>query len=285
MTGFGAATCDDGTMTVSVEIKTVNNRYLKLMTRLPDAYAALEPHIESVVRETISRGSVSLTIKIRREKNESNYQINTEILQDYADQLSDLVDKPKWEKLLSLPGVVEELANTSHEKVEQATPLVETSLKAAIESLQRMRHTEGESMKRDLLANVDEITKHLTEIERLAPNVVKQYRERLSERISAVLSEKNLTLNENDIIREVALFADRCDISEEMVRLRSHLKQFNEIANQENSSGRKLDFLTQEMFRETNTMGTKANDANITKYAVEIKSVVERVREMVQNIE
>jgi uncharacterized protein (TIGR00255 family) len=272
-------------MTVSVEIKTVNNRYLKLMTRMPETYAALESHVESVVRETISRGSVSLTVKIRREKNESNYRINTKILQDYADQLSDLVGKPKWEKMLNLPGVVEELVDNSDEKVEQAAPLVETSLKAAIESLQKMRRVEGESMKRDLLANIGEITKSLTEIEHLSPNVVKQYREKLLERISTVLSEKNLSLNENDIIREVALFADRCDISEEMVRLRSHLKQFNEIANQENGSGRKLDFLTQEMFRETNTMGTKANDAIITKHAVEIKSVIERIREMVQNIE
>ena len=288
MTGFGAALCREDTLTVSVEIKTVNNRYLKLVSRLPDGYASLEGRIEAIVRESVGRGTVNLTVRIRRENGESDYQINGAVLQAYARQLAALepnAPKPQLDRMLRLPGVIEELAEDATEKAGRAWPLVEITLRTALEELRTMRLTEGTSMGRDLSANLAELIDHLTVIEQLAPNVVEQYRGRLTERLETVMKERNLALADADLVREIALFADRCDISEETVRLRSHLEQFRETLEQENASGRKLDFLTQELFRETNTIGSKANDAEITRHVVDMKSVIERIREMVQNIE
>jgi uncharacterized protein (TIGR00255 family) len=144
---------------------------------------------------------------------------------------------------------------------------------------------EGRSMAADISANLETLRQLVRNVEILAPNVAPQYRQRLLERIGKIMEEQNQTLNETDIIREVALFADRVDISEETVRFRSHLEQFESAIASPESCGRKLDFLTQELFRETNTMGSKANDAQITKNAVEMKTVIERIREMVQNVE
>ena len=164
-------------------------------------------------------------------------------------------------------------------------PLIESTLAKALEGLDRMRRQEGAAMADDLRQNCAVIGTQLDQIEARAPQVVDNYRDRLSERVQRALSELNVEVGPGDLLREIGLFTERSDISEEVVRLRSHLEQFAKIMELPESSGRKLDFLTQEMGRETNTIGSKANDVEIVKHIIETKTAIERIREQVQNIE
>ena len=188
------------------------------------------------------------------------------------------------EALLPLPGVVDDTCGLAVDATAD-WPVIEQTLQAALENLARMRRNEGQAMAADLAANCRTVAASLDRIERRAPLVVDDYRNRLSDRLKRTLAELEVTLDPADLIKEVSLFADRSDISEEIVRLRSHLEQFQATMELPESSGRKLDFLTQEMFRETNTIGSKANDVEIAREVIEIKTAVERIREMIQNVE
>ncbi|MBR6436773.1 MAG: DUF1732 domain-containing protein, partial [Thermoguttaceae bacterium] len=163
--------------------------------------------------------------------------------------------------------------------------IIESAISEAAEKLTAMRLREGEAMKNDLSANIAEIRSYLEEIRVLAPNVPKNYASKLTERLNAILTEQGIEIDPKDVVREVAIFTDKCDISEEIVRLSSHLDQFNALLESNNAEGRKLDFLTQEMNRETNTIGSKANDLEIARRVIDIKAVIEKIREMVQNVE
>jgi len=169
--------------------------------------------------------------------------------------------------------------------VESDWPLVEQALKTALSNLDSMRTDEGKAMGVDLVENCGTISRELEAITARAPQVVEAYRTRLTERVNKLLAEYDVRLEPSDVIREVGLFAERSDISEELVRLRSHVEQFSSVMSLAQSSGRKLDFLTQEMFREANTIGSKANNAEIARHVVEIKAAIERMREMIQNVE
>jgi len=286
MTGFGSANRVNGETSVTVEIKTVNNRYFKLSLRMTDGFAALEPRIETLIRESIDRGTVNVSVRIRR-KRKNEYRIATEVIRSYYDQLVKLgaVHAKTMESLLTLPGVVETDTEQSDDELEVVWSVVKQTMDDALASLQTMRKAEGESMTMDLVANTKQLQTLVGGIEALAPNVAESYRKRLEERVGRILTEHGAVLNPADLVREVAIYADRCDVSEEIVRFKSHLAQFEEALNSKESCGRKLDFLTQELFRETNTVGSKANDAVITKYVVDMKTVIERIREMVQNVE
>ena len=294
MTGFGSAICREAGIGAFVELKTVNNRYFKLSLRITDGYASLESKIEPVIRELIERGTVGVSIKIQREKSVSDYRLSLPVLQSYYEQLVELgtlfekngaFEPPRLDRLVMLPGVAETETEHRNDESETVWPVLEKAMREALDGLLKMRRTEGESMRQDLKTNIDILRERVEDVERLAPDVVEAYRQRLSERIGKLLSDQGLTLADADLVREVALFADRCDISEEIVRFRSHLEQFEAVMEGKDSCGRKLDFLTQELFRETNTIGSKANDAEITRNVVEMKAVIERVREMVQNVE
>ncbi|HBT75723.1 MAG TPA: YicC family protein [Planctomycetaceae bacterium] len=297
MTGFGTAAltgngegCD---CSIFVEIKTVNNRYLKISTRLPEGFVSLESRIEAAIREKIVRGTVNATIRMRQEAGAMRYRLNPAVLNAYVEQLKriDPERNPSLDRLLRLPGVVEETYGEENARAEQVWPTIERALSLALEELRKMRLAEGVSMGNDLLGNLDGLVGHLEEIERLAPKVVELYRVRLADRIGKVMQEMDLQLQHADLVREVALFTDRADISEETVRLHSHFNQFRELVADKSGRdpregvGRKLDFLTQEFFREVNTIGSKAGDAGITKHVVEMKNIIERIREMVQNVE
>jgi uncharacterized protein (TIGR00255 family) len=291
MTGFGASSLQEGGIACSVELKAVNNRFFKLSLRIPDNYASLEPQIESLLRKTIERGSVNATVKIRKERNGSDFKISETALKSYFEQIQQisrslkLATSPPLEQLVNLPGVIETATEFGSDDTENVWQLVEKTLSQALETLQTMRKTEGNSMVRDISANIESLRHLVGSVEKLAPKVAPLYRQRLMERIGKIAEEQNFTISESDVIREIALFADRVDISEETVRFRSHLVQFEEAIASKESCGKKLDFLTQELFRETNTMGAKANDADITKNVVEMKTIIERIREMVQNAE
>ena len=290
MTGFGEARCHQDGLAVSVEVRCINSRYLKLSIRTTDGFGALEPQIEPIVRKRIRRGTIQVTVHVDRERSPADYRINTTALDGYRQQLEAIrqlwsLSQPcSLESLLMLPGVVEENAGGSAD-VAGDWPLIRQTLEAAMSSLERMRVEEGRAMTTDLRANCRAVAASLDEVQRRAPLVVEAYRTRLEERLQKILADFNVTLDPADLIREVSLFADRSDISEEIVRLRSHLEQFEAIMQSPESSGRKLDFLTQEMVREGNTIGSKANDVEIARHVVEIKAAVERIREMIQNVE
>ena len=290
MTGFGEAHTQADGAVVSVELRTINSRYFKLSIKCGDGYSALESDIENVVRQQIRRGTVQISLRVDRVKASEDVQINAAVLGGYRRQLDELVRQ--WHlsepvplaQMLLLPGVVAEHMTTADD-AERDWPLIEKTLLAAMDNLSRMRTEEGRAMGADLKAQCQMIAAELTHVEARAPLVSQAYRERLAERMQSILAEYQVSISMADLVREVSLFAERSDISEECVRLRSHLAQFDQIMSLAESSGRKLEFLTQEMFRETNTIGSKANDVVIARHVIDIKAAIERIKEMIQNVE
>lgn len=290
MTGFGESHCQQDGLAVAVEVRTINNRFFKLSVRTTDGYGSLEPLVEEEVRSAVHRGTIQVNVRVDRRRSPEDCKINVAVLEGYREQIESLGED--WSgaqgvplaALLALPGVVDDALGTT---VDAAAdwPIIERTVQAALGNLGRMRRSEGEAMAADLLANCRAVAASLDRIERRAPLVVEDYRTRLAERLKRALTELEVTLDPADLLREVSLFADRSDISEEIVRLRCHLDQFQATMELPESAGRKLDFLTQEMFRETNTIGSKANDVEIAREVIEIKTAVERIREMIQNVE
>ena len=290
MTGFGEGHRSAAGLDVSVETRTINNRYFKLSVRAPDGYTAMESLIEAVVREAVRRGTVQVNLRINRRPSPDDFAINEVVLKSYQSQVDRLFgdrnigDEVLLGAILALPGIVDEAAGARAD-VEAAWPVVKEALDEALQHLDDMRNREGEAMAKDLLENCQAVSVELDAIEKRAPLVVQSYADRLRERLTKLLAEHEAKVEPADIVREVGIFAERSDIAEEIVRLRSHLQQFDAIMRTGESVGRKLEFVTQEMFRETNTIGSKANDAEIAHHVVEIKAAIERIREMVQNVE
>lgn len=287
MTGFGHSSSEDGGVHVSTEIKSVNNRYLKLSVRMPDTVARFEADIEKLVRSRVTRGSVQLSIRVRFAGGQSEYRIDSDLLKGYQDQLKSLSagsDAPRIENLLTLPGVVVE-TEFSEEILNSLWPVVENSLSESLDHFEDFRRREGESMRLDLERQCEVIETEVTKVAALAPVVVTEYRDKILERVRRLMNDASISISENDVIREVALFADRCDINEEITRLRSHTEQFRRLLNGDTSQGRKLEFIGQEMFREINTIGSKANHVTIALSVVEMKAAIERMREVLQNVE
>jgi uncharacterized protein (TIGR00255 family) len=290
MTGFGEARCQRGGLAVWVEVRAVNSRYFKLSVRTGEGCGALEPQIEALVRKQIRRGTVQIGVHVDRARSPEDYRINTEVLEGYRRQLEPISSKwhpsqpISWDSLLLLPGVVNENAAGSF-NADDDWPLVGETLQAAMDRLHTMRVEEGRAMAAELGANCRALAASLDEVERRAPLVAEAYRKRLEERVNSALAGFNVTLDPADVLKEVGLFAERSDITEEVVRFRSHLEQFQATMDCPESSGRKLEFLTQEMVREGNTIGSKANDVEISRHVIEIKAAVERIREMIQNVE
>lgn len=290
MTGFGEARRQNDLLAVTIEVRTVNGRHLKLNVRASDAYHCLEPRIDSVVRDEVRRGTVHVQIRVDRTRSADRYRIDPDVLSGYRSQLEALCqtwhtpDPVRIDSLLLLPGVVQEVERDSQGALED-WPLIEEALRAALEGLNQMRRKEGEALAADLRDNSKTIQEHLDVIEQRSPQVATDYRKRLAERVNRALGELNVNVEPADLVREVSLYCERGDISEEIVRLRSHLEQMNQTAGQEESSGRRLDFLSQEMGREANTIASKSNDVEISRHVVEIKAAIERIREQVQNVE
>ncbi len=284
MTGHGQALIENDQIRVMAEIKSVNNRFLK--THLHgDLELNLQAHLEGLIKAAISRGSVNLKVKLEHLAHRDSYRVNEAVIRGYWLQLSEIAGSGQHinlESLLNLPGVVTEKIIQDDS---EAWPLIEGAVQQAIEQLQQMREQEGANMLADMLQNCDLIADHLQQIDQLAPQVIVQYEQRLVERINSLMEKYQLEERPADVIREVGLFADKADVAEESVRLNSHLKQFREICQATESNGRKLDFLVQEMLRETNTIGSKASNSDIACHVVSIKAIIERIREMVQNVE
>jgi uncharacterized protein (TIGR00255 family) len=290
MTGFGESHQQADGLAVLVEVRTINNRYFKFSMRSGEGYSALESQIEAAVREKIKRGTVQVNLQVQRASSPDDFSINAAVLDSYRQQLLGL--QSRWgansevpiESLLVLPGVVNE--KLSDPSVAEADwPVIERTLIAALGQLSKMRRDEGQAMATDLAANCRSIGAVLKQIAGRAPLVVDAFRVRLTERIRTALADHELALNPADLVREISIYAERSDISEEIVRLDSHLSQFQEIMASQESAGRKLEFLTQEMLREINTIGSKSSDIEIARHVIEIKATIERLREMIQNVE
>lgn len=291
MTGYGEASFSSDALQLAVELRAVNNRYLKVSLRASEPYNLLEPEVEKVVRRLVKRGTIQVHLRVNRQYAATDFQINAVALRSYLGQLraigNDLGvrdDPTLLGHVLALPGVVPEPAAVALD-LDAEWPVLEQVLEAGLAKLQQMRQEEGRAMAQELLQLRDHIGKQLDAIRGRIPKVADTYRDRMLERVRTVLTELDVEIDRKDLIKEVAVFAERADISEEVVRLASHLDQFQDIVNEPESAGRKLEFLTQEMFRETNTIGSKASDVDISRHVVEIKGTLEKIRELVQNVE
>jgi uncharacterized protein (TIGR00255 family) len=292
MTGYGEAHYHSDPLHVAIELRALNNRYLKVSLRAAEPHNLLEPEFEKAIRRTIRRGTIQAHLRIDRQYASQDYKINLTALRSYVGQLREVWDelglRDRGEAVLSqvltLPGVVPEPGDAASH-LEDEWPLVERVLEEAIAKLQAMRQEEGRAMAQEFLQQRDRIAEHLDRIRQLAPTVATTFRDRLFERVRSLLAEHDVQIDRSDLIKEVSIFAERSDISEEVTRLGSHLEQFRDIMNEPESPGRKLEFLTQEMFREANTIGSKAGDVEISRHVVEIKGTLERMRELVQNVE
>jgi uncharacterized protein (TIGR00255 family) len=292
MTGYGEARSQSDQLTLSVELRALNNRYLKVSLRAPDPYHLLEAEFEKVIRRVVKRGTIQVHLRCEHQAAAEDFRVNPIALASYVQQVRDaakqlgLPDQGQslLGQVLMLPGVVPEAGSRTHQ-LDDDWPIIEKTLVEALEHLQTMRKEEGRAMAQELLALRDHIAMHLDAIRKLIPQVVTTFRDRLHERVKTLLGELDVQIDRNDLIREVSIFAERADIAEEVVRLATHLAHFQEIMKEDESPGRKLEFLTQEMSRETNTIGSKASDVEISKQVVEIKGTLEKIRELIQNVE
>ena len=291
MTGFGSAAAEERGIACTVEIRAVNNRFYKAVLKLPDKLMPLEQEVDRILRERLARGSIVLSVAVKDERAGSSVVVNQELLERYLQQIDALRGRltgvptsVDLAQLLALPGVCAE-GEDAAEYLASHRDMVLKLVTAAADRLNQMRAHEGEALWADLQIHLGCIRERLEKIRAQAPNVARQYHERLRARVLQMVSDSRLSLSDQDLLKEVALFADRADISEEISRLGGHLDQFETVVQKEQQAGRKLDFISQEMLREANTIASKANDAQISKLTVDIKSSVDRIKEQVQNIE
>jgi uncharacterized protein (TIGR00255 family) len=292
MTGYGEARFQSDHLTLSVELRALNNRYLKISVRAPDPYHLLEAEFEKVIRRQVKRGTLQIHLRCERQSAAQDFRINPVALASYVRQVRDLGPQlglgDRGDLLLSqilvLPGVVPE-PGASTQSLHDDWPLIEQVLLEALAQLQVMRQDEGRAMADELIAHRDTIAAHLSIVRQRANSVAPAFRDRLFERVRNLLKDLDVEVDRSDLIREVSIFAERSDIAEEVMRLATHLDHFQEIMNEDESPGRKLEFLVQEMSRETNTIGSKAGDVDISRQVVDIKGTLEKIRELVQNIE
>jgi uncharacterized protein (TIGR00255 family) len=289
MTGYGSASGAADRIEYSVEVRSVNNRYLKPTLRLPEAWSGAEAEIEKRLRARLRRGSVSVGVQMKIHDAEAAWDVNVSALNRYIEQIRPLEEEANTMlrvdlgSMMQLPGVCEppdpdELVGPTREKLFE---LVDEALDALVE----MRRREGETIAEDLLGNCERIETELSGVEQRAPGVVDEYRRRLTERVKELTETSEPSLAEQTLAREVALFADRCDIAEEVSRLKAHLAQFRKSLGEPEPSGRKLEFIAQEMLREANTIAAKSSDTEISRAVVEIKTGIDRIKEQVQNVE
>lgn len=286
MTGFGTASRRDDGMSCLVEIRSVNNRYLKPHVRLPDQLQGLEADIDAALSRRLTRGSVTVTVKYSDTSATAAATINTDALAAYMEQLRSIDASPiDPGNLLSLPGIV--VSDTGIDLMERIGPVVMELVAEACDGVLAMRTREGAAVQEDIEQHLNRIEEHLGNVEARAPHIVDEYQKRLHQRMTALLSDVGKSVRDDDLLREVAVFAERADIAEEIARLKGHLQQFRDLLGAADGEpmGRTLDFLSQEMLREANTIASKCLDGEVSRRVVEIKGSIDRVKEQVQNVE
>lgn len=288
MTGFGRGIFQSESLNVTVEIKSVNHRYFEFSARMPRAYQFLEEKLKAHCQKSISRGKIELSVFVEElTENSTEVVLNHTYAKAYIDALKKLSKEYKIKNdvkvstLASNPEIFKLRKNAlPDEVVEEA---VITALTEAVKAFIAMREVEGERLKADILSRADTILSKVALVEERSPETVKAYRERLEQKVKELLD--NAQVDEQRLITETAIFADKVAVDEETVRLRSHIKQLETLLESAEPIGKKLDFIVQEMNRETNTIGSKAQDVEIAHIVVDVKSEIEKIREQIQNVE
>lgn len=288
MTGFGRSSLNEDGRELTVELKAVNHRFLDLSLRMPRSLNFLEDIIRSTLSKRISRGHIDVSVTYRNSRSDAvKLEINKALLTAYlncsreAAEEFDLTDDITVSNALRFPDVL--IVTEADEDKDALAALMTHTLDNAISELIEMRAVEGERLKADLIPRIDKVMQIRDEIANLAPAVVEDYRNKLNERIESILSETEV--DRARLATEIALFADRANIDEELVRIASHVKSAKELLSGDGPTGRKLDFIVQEMNREFNTIGSKANSNEISALVIEGKAEIEKIREQVQNFE
>lgn len=294
MTGYGRAQKVLSGRDILVEIRSVNHRYYEYSSRIPRAYTYIDDKLKNLLKSGISRGKVEVSVTINNiESRDTQIAINKAVAEGYVNALRALNEelgtdgKPwleddlKLSKLIKLPDVFSIQKTPDNEEAIWADVSVVAA--EALEKFVSMREAEGERLKADVLEKSDIILGMVAQVEKLSPMTVENYRNRLYQKLSEVLEGKDI--DEQRIVTEAALFSEKIAVDEETVRLRSHISQLRSMLSSEETIGRKLDFIVQEMNREINTIGSKAQDLNITRIVVDAKAEIEKIREQIQNIE
>lgn len=287
MTGFGRAKTESGSFSVNVEIKTVNHRFSEINIRMPRQLLKIEDKIKKILGQHIRRGRVEVYVSVEGEGIVTRkIHADWKLIEEYYQFINEARSRYGIEGTITLQDLLNRTDLLHIEESEAGNEVIEnlvlTAANEAVSLLKQMRLAEGEVLKNDLLAISSQLEVNVFELQKYAPIVVQCFKERLTKRMQEFV---NGQLDETRIVTEVAVFADKADINEEITRLKSHIQQFLQTLNTSEPIGRKLDFIVQEMNREANTIGSKANDSNIAKTVVEIKSLLEKLKEQVQNIE
>ena len=290
MTGFGQACAEADGVIYTVEIRSVNNRYLKTQFRLPDVVAFLETDLERLHRQLIQRGTINYSLRMKNVSGQALFGIDENTLRIYAERIKGLLaDDDAHSRLdlgsmLMLPGIVQP-AVPDEEKVERMKQAVLSLTQEALDRLNASRSQEGDVLKKDLLANCDRVSEKLAVVSGRVDAVIEEYHARLKERVEKLLAQAKLALDQDLLAREVAIYAERSDVAEEISRLTAHLDQFRGCCTKGEPAGRRMDFIAQEMLREANTIGSKSADALIAQCVIDMKCAIDRIKEQVQNVE
>lgn len=289
MTAYGRGESSHLDTRFVAEIKSVNNRHRDVVLRIPKAVQIIEDEIRALVASRIQRGRIEVFLLMEREGDEAEYELelNLPLAKSYLEVIQELKEtcglenKVSTDYICQLRDVIQ--MKTPEFDIESLKPGIKEAMTMALDSHETMRIKEGTVIENDFMERVQEIERRLDEIEKRAPQVVEEYIKRLQKKINHLSTD--MEVDENRLAQEVAIFSDRCDITEEVVRAKSHLGQFRHYVDQDEAIGRRLDFLIQEIHREVNTMSSKASDSSISTEVVEIKGELEKIREQVQNVE
>lgn len=289
MTGFGRGSVTAESFSVTIELKTVNNRFLDVSLRLSNELQPLENLIKRVIGNRLSRGRVEVSVQYER-NDEINYDLNRPLIGGFLAAMRQmqkeflLTGEPDVNVIARLPNVIVPLKNDLSDAFCSG---VETALEVALDDLEKMRSEEGQMLLGVLEQHLNAIDARLPLIQAETENVAEEYRQRLTKRVGELLSKSDsqIELDQGRLAQEIAYLADRSDISEEISRLRTHIEHFREIMKEENDVGKRLDFLTQELNREANTIASKTNNVSIKENALAVKSEIEKIREQIQNVE
>ncbi len=288
MTGYGRGKYQNEAREYIVEIKSVNNRYSDISIKLPRSMSFLEDSIKKLITSSIARGKIEVFITfINSSEKGKRIQVNQELASAYINEMRLLAEKETLKDdfrvidIIKLPDVLNTRLDEEDEKI--ISDELITCTKLAIEEFIKMREIEGNKIKEDLERRINSISEIVVKINSISSGLVNEYIAKLEKRINELL--KPNVVDESRLAQEVVIYSDKCSIEEEITRMKSHIEQFKRMINEDKSNGKKIDFLIQEMNRETNTIGSKANNLDITNYVVEIKTELENIREQIQNIE
>lgn len=288
MTGFGAGDAETADFKVHIEVKAVNQRFLETNYHMPYSMNMFENQLTKKIKEYASRGKLDINIRFQDLRDKAvTVKVDKGLVAAYGQALQEISSQLELSapvtaaQIASYPDVLK--LNEENADLEAAQPVLMQAMEQALESFVAMREAEGQNIQRDLLARIGTLENFVGELEKLAPEIVAAYRQRLGNLLREYLAKEDI--EESRIIQEVALFTDKVNYTEETVRLRSHFDQFRQIITAGEPVGRKLDFLIQEMNREINTVASKANSAGAAQFVVDVKSEIEKIREQIQNIE